>query len=102
MPYPATVLRVMVASPSNVQPERLAAQAIIHNWNVVHSVGRGQVLLPVWWQTHTIPAMGERAQAIINRPILSDSDMLIAMFWTRIGTPTGQSESGTIQEIKEH
>ena len=102
MAYAAKVLRVMVASPSDVQQERLAAQTIIHGWNVVHSASRGQVLLPVLWETHTSPALGGRAQSLINRQIVSDSDMLIAMFWTRIGTPTGESASGTIEEIEEH
>src|SRR5262245_6595574 len=102
MPYSATVLRVMVASPSDVHQERLAAQTIIHNWNVVHSASRGQVLLPVLWETHTTPALGDRAQALINRQIVTNSDMLIAMFWTRIGTPTGESQSGTVEEIEEH
>ena len=60
------------------------------------------VLLPVAWETHASPAMGERAQAIINRQILADSDLLIAIFWTRIGTPTGGSISGTVEEIEEH
>lgn len=27
--------------------------------------------------------------------------MLIAIFWTRIGSPTGKTESGTIEEINE-
>jgi hypothetical protein len=27
---------------------------------------------------------------------------LIAIFWTRIGTPTGESASGTVEEINEH
>lgn len=102
MTYRATVVRVMVASPSDVQQERLAAQAIIHNWNVVNSHSRSQVLLPILWETHTTPALGERAQSIINKQIVVDSDMLVAMFWTRIGTPTGDSQSGTIEEIEEH
>ena len=46
--------------------------------------------------------MGERAQAIINRQIVKDSDLVVAIFWTRIGTPTGVAQSGMIEEIEEH
>lgn len=46
--------------------------------------------------------MGERAQAIIIRQLLVDADLPIAVFWTRIGTPTGQALSGTVEEIEEH
>jgi hypothetical protein len=46
--------------------------------------------------------MGDRAQAIINKQILGDADILIAIFWARIGTPTGVAASGTVEEITEH
>jgi len=46
--------------------------------------------------------MGDRAQATINKQILGDADILIAIFWTRIGTPTGVAASGTVEEITEH
>jgi hypothetical protein len=46
--------------------------------------------------------MGERAQEIINKQLVRDSDLLVGMFWTRIGTPTGEARSGTVEEIEEH
>lgn len=46
--------------------------------------------------------MGDRAQGVLNKQILQDADFLIGMFWTRIGTPTGDHESGTLEEIREH
>jgi hypothetical protein len=33
---------------------------------------------------------------------LQHADLLIAVFWTRLGTPTGEAASGTIEEIEEH
>jgi hypothetical protein len=102
MPYIATVLKVMIASPGDVATERGVAEEVIHGWNAVHSQDRRTVLLPVAWETHAVPALGERAQAIINRQLVRDSDLLVAIFWTRIGTPTGAAASGTIEEIEEH
>jgi hypothetical protein len=46
--------------------------------------------------------MGERPQAIINRTVLAECDLLVAVFWTRLGSPTGEAPSGTVEEIEEH
>jgi hypothetical protein len=46
--------------------------------------------------------MGDRPQAIINKQILGNCDLLVAVFWTRIGSPTGVAVSGTVEEIQEH
>ena len=43
--------------------------------------------------------MGERAQSVINNQIVKSCDMAIGVFWTRLGSPTGASESGTTEEI---
>lgn len=102
MSYIATVLKVMIASPSDVRAERQAAQTIIFDWNAIHSQSRAQVLLPVASETHTAPALGARAQEIINHQIVSGSDMLVAIFWTRLGTPTSQAATGTVEEIEQH
>lgn len=102
MAYPATVLKAMIASPGDVAAERAIAQDVIHQWNAINSADRRMVLLPVAWETHATPAMGERAQEIINRQLLRDADLLVAIFWTRIGTPTGDSPSGSVEEVREH
>ena len=46
--------------------------------------------------------MGDRSQDIINKQILEKSDLLIGIFWTRIGTPTDNSDSGSVEEIEKH
>jgi hypothetical protein len=46
--------------------------------------------------------MGNRPQAIINKQILKDADLLIGVFWTRLGTATSEHASGTVEEIEEH
>jgi hypothetical protein len=40
--------------------------------------------------------------ADINKQVLSNCDLLIAIFWTRLGSPTGAALSGTVEEIEEH
>lgn len=102
MSYSATVYKVMIASPSDVSAERSIVREVLSEWNVVNADLRKQVLLPVGWETHSVPEMGERPQAIINKQILHDCDLLVGVFWTRIGTATGEYASGTVEEIEEH
>jgi hypothetical protein len=99
--YPANVVRV-IASPSDVPRERDVAVEILHEWNAINSQARGIVLLPVRWETHAAPALGDRPQALINKQVLKDCDILVAIFWTRLGSPTGAAPSGTVEEIREH
>ena len=102
MPYNARVLKVMIASPGDVANERQIAHDVIAEWNDIHSEDRGLVLKPIGWETHSAPTIGDRPQAIINKQVLANCDLLVAVFWTRIGSPTGVAVSGTVEEIQEH
>lgn len=92
----------MIASPGDVQSERNIVREVVHEWNAMHAVSRKAVLMPVGWETHSTPLMGAEPQAIINWQILQESDLLIAVFWTRLGTPTASAKSGTVEEIEKH
>lgn len=102
MVYTASVLPIMLASPGDVSEERRAARDALHEWNYVHSLRTNVVLMPVGWETHSAPDLAGRAQELINDRILTDCDLLVAIFWTRLGTPTGISASGTVEEIERH
>lgn len=92
----------MIASPGDVLEERNLIRDILHEWNDVHSIQRNCVLMPVGWETHSAPDLGGPPQALINKNVLEQCDLLIGVFWTRIGTPTGVAESGTVEEIRKH
>ncbi len=96
----AIVLSVFVASPSDTLDERAAIRNAIHRWNEVHTSQEGVVLIPVLWENHAVPEMGDRPQAIINRRLLSRCQLLVATFWKRLGTASGMAESGTAEEIE--
>ncbi len=99
MSFAARVFRVLIASPFDVTDERDIAVKTIQEWNDLHSAGRQVVLLPLRWETHSAPEYGVRPQEIINRQVVDYSDLLIGIFWTRIGSPTG-ADSGTLEEIE--
>jgi hypothetical protein len=96
MSYSANVYNVMIASPGDVAKEKQLAREVVLKWNDLHSKQTKIVLLTISWETHSSPELGDRPQAIINKQVLKDADLLIGIFWTRIGTPTGKAESGTL------
>ena len=101
MTFKATTYRVMIASPSDLDEERVAASAAIHDWNAQHSAAESVVLLPVRWETHAFPQSDVRPQAAINDQLVRDCDILIGIFWSKIGTNTGVALSGTLEEIDQ-
>lgn len=102
MGYSASTFNVMIASPGDVASERAIVRDAVYEWNAVNSSSRKVVLLPVGWETHSSPEMGATAQTIINRQVLSKCDLLVGVFWTRIGTATERHLSGTVEEIEKH
>lgn len=100
MAYDCRVYRILIASPSDVEDEREIAVRVIQEWNDLNSYSRKVALLPLRWETHTAPEYGARPQEIINRAIVDECDLLVGVFWTRIGSPTGIADSGTLEEIE--
>ena len=43
--------------------------------------------------------MEARGQQMINWQLIDNADLVVALFWHRLGTPTGLYESGTAEEI---
>jgi len=102
MSYGATVFTVFIASPSDVIKERAIIRDIISEWNIINSKECQTVLQPLGWDSDVYPILDGKAQSLINNQILKNADLLIGVFWTRIGTPTDEYESETVEEIQKH
>lgn len=101
MAYKALVLNLLISAPGDIPLESLAAiRKTINQWN--HSYGQQFSLnvLPISWTEHAVAEFGDRPQALLNKQIVDDADLAIALFRDRLGTPTGEAESGTAEEIK--
>lgn len=85
MAYRATVFNVMIASPSDVAAERALVKEVVHEWNAVNAFTRRIVLQPIGWETHSSPSMGEHPQHVLNEQVLAKCDLLVGVFWTRVG-----------------
>ncbi|MBQ0775916.1 MAG: hypothetical protein KBT87_14695 [Gammaproteobacteria bacterium] len=101
MSFDAKVLRILVASPGDVGEERSVVPEVINEWNAVSAFQTKIILMPVKWETNSAPMLGDRPQAIINEQMVKECDLLVGVFWTRIGTQTGVSVSGTAEEIEQ-
>ncbi|MDQ8758130.1 hypothetical protein RCO27_18035 [Sphingosinicella sp. LHD-64] len=102
MAYRASVLPVMIASPGDVSEQRDDIRSIINNWNFINGYSKRTLLMSVGWETHAAPELSGRAQGIINERLLENCDLLVGVFWTKLGTPTGDFQSGTVEEISRH
>ncbi|MDQ4103056.1 MAG: hypothetical protein M3186_04875, partial [Actinomycetota bacterium] len=101
MAFLSTTLRALISCPGDVMPEDLAVvHQAITRWNVLWGEQVGHVVIPVSWSEHAAAEFGEPPQDILNRQLVDVVDLGIAIFWSRLGTPTDNAESGTAEEIK--
>lgn len=99
MSYKVRAFKVFIASPSDVLQEREIVRSVISRWNSINSEREKIVLIPIGWESNAAPEMGKPAQDYINMDILDDCDIVIGIFWTKVGTPTRKFTSGSIEEV---
>lgn len=95
-----TVINVFVASPGDVNEERSALEAIITELNRTWSKNLNLRLDLVKWETNIHPNFGSYPQDVINQQLNDEYDVFIALFWSKVGTPTNIADSGTIEEFE--
>lgn len=100
MAFSATVLRVFIASPSDVSRERDEIEQAIFKWNTQYAKHMQVVLLPERWENVAPSYSGANPQQILNEKLVNDCDILIGVFWSKLGSPTATHISGTIEEIE--
>lgn len=96
------IFNIMVGSPSDVADIAQKAIECIHHWNTVNSNDRKIALVPHHWTSSSYPSLSNSAQKVLNSQLVDKSDALVAIFGSRIGTPTDEHISGTVEEIEEH
>lgn len=100
MAYTATVLRILIASPSDTGEARDAVEKAVHEWNQANAQNKQVVLQPWRWETSSVPQLGGHPQSFINMQGVEGSDIVIALFGGRLGSPTPEAVSGTVEEIE--
>ena len=90
------VLRVFLASPSDLEAERKATKAIVDRLN--HTIrGIGWAVELLGWEDR-LPGYG-RPQAQINEDV-DACDLFLGVLWRRWGSPSGEFQSGFEEEFE--
>ena len=92
-----STLRVLVATPSDVEEEVETVRAVVEELNRMDDALRLEV---VSWRSHAIPGAGSDPQSVINATIPDAYDVFVGIMWARFGTPTGRAGSGTEEEFE--
>lgn len=102
MGFSATVLKVFIASPGDTVLEREEIENIIYEWNIRNAERENVFLQPVRWEKSISPEYSttKDGQEIINERILKDSDMIVMVFKSKLGSPTKRFESGSLEELE--
>ncbi len=98
----AQILRLVVASPNDVQAERDAVDAVVSQMNRGVADERNLVLKVTRWETDAFPGFhGGGPQALIDSILrIPECDIFIGVLWKRYGTPVADALSGTEHEYK--
>lgn len=100
--FAANTYKIMIGCPGDIKEEIDMAMKVINHWTILHAEQHSTVLLPIHWATSSYPEHGAHPQTLLNGQLASKSDMLIGIFGAKVGTPTDEAQSGTIEEIEEH
>ena len=98
MPRAVTILDILLSSPSDVSPERIAVMQTAREWNSLRSKQSGYFLNILTWES-VAPSLADYPQEVINSQIGDDFDVFLGVMWGRFGTPTASAPSGTIEEF---
>lgn len=100
--FQADVYKIMIGAPSDIIEEVDIAINVINHWNYLNSEIQKVVCLPLHWSISSYPEVGRHPQKVINNQVVSKSDLLICVFGSKLGTPTDDYASGSVEEIEEH
>ena len=94
------LVKLTLCGPTDVAKEMAIATELINQWNCQHGEQRGFWIKHQHWSTDSYPDAQETGQGAINKQLIDSTDVLVAIFWSRIGTATANGESGTVEEIQ--
>lgn len=97
------MLRIVVASPGDVQAERDALPAVVDEVNRNAAGDRGVWFTITRWETDAYAGFhADGPQGLIDAILrVADCDVFIGIFWKRFGTPTKDAPSGTAHEFQQ-
>lgn len=80
MSFEATVLQVLIASPSDVRDQRDEIEKQIFEWNKQYAEELNIVLLPKRWEDVAPAYSTDDPQQLLNEKLVGKCDILIGVF----------------------
>jgi len=93
------VINVFVSCPRDIKTELDSIKLIFNQINKTSGKDKNYRLEFVNWDLDVYTGIGEDGQDVINSQINGKFDILLAIIWQRIGSPTARYKSGTVEEI---
>ena len=100
--FQANCYNVMIVSPSDISEEREIAKDVFYRWNELNSRFHKIVFSVLGYDINAHADSGTHPQESLNHQLLKQADLIIAIFWTKLGTPTTEYSSGSVEEITKH
>lgn len=95
------IIRVFVASPGDVNDARDVVKEVVDELNNTWGRRGGLTLQMLDWRTHVTPWLGKPPEKVVLQQIPVDTwDLFVAIFWSRMGTPTGNINPKTSEPFK--
>jgi hypothetical protein len=95
----AQTIRITLCAPGDVGKELAIISGEIEEWNLLHWDATNCGIKCLHWRSDAAPDLSDRPQAVINKQLIDESAAIIAVFWSRFGSPTGIADSGTEEEV---
>lgn len=83
------VIRVFIASPSDVIQERDRSEIVVSEINRDIGDSLGVRLEAIRWETYVSPSMGRPEDVVLKQVDVNQWDIFIGIIWSRFGSPTG-------------
>lgn len=100
MPKNMTVYDLLISCPSDVNKYVQVIEKIISDFNSMYGEINNSLIVAKHWKKNSYAESGGKPQDLLNKQIVLDSDVAVALFWTKFGTPTEKFTSGTEEEIE--
>ncbi|HJG37739.1 hypothetical protein [Enorma phocaeensis] len=99
MPVTLQSFAVLLSRPGDANGDAEVAAGAIEAVNRQHSRSTGIHFHLLDWKKDSYADSGAEPQQLLNRQIVDDADIVLAIFRERMGTPTQRFDSGTEEEI---
>lgn len=98
MPRDVRQFTLVISAPGDMASDVAQVEGIVRALN--HALDlRNVVVRTRHWSHSATPGIGTEGQEVVRRQLLEECDILVALIGKRLGTPTTEHESGTVDEI---